>query len=407
MKVFYGNFDLEGLPPFKSKDKIPAHLTVVGWEKYEGKNHVIVKCSNCTDIELYGEGYFATFKSDLIRGKNPCGCGGTVKATEKQVSVLVKRALSGSCVDFVEFVESFKGKRTLCKTYCNVHKTYHKKSFAYNIIKGNTLGCKDCANEVRGSNLGNSIDLLQSRLNKYLPKSKIVGYNRTQGMVYYTCGKCSEDEYVKEGLCSGVFNIYASSLKKGIKSCRCSVKFLWSNEQCLYKVNKKVSSENLKYANLGWIGDFHGVKTKIALECKLHGVFTPTCSQFLRKGICPSCADHGFDKNKSANIYVVTWSSGDNKFIKVGITNNESTSRISKQKSKTRFNPTEILSTYHDSGQYIKELETAVKKKFPSNYASKEDFPDGHTETFEYRYYQDIINFINSEMKNNNLTEII
>ena len=53
-----------------------GQLEVVGWSgKSWSAKFYILKCNKCSqDSELFGEGYFRSVKSVLVKGQVPCGC---------------------------------------------------------------------------------------------------------------------------------------------------------------------------------------------------------------------------------------------------------------------------------------------------------------------------------------------
>lgn len=63
-----------------------GHLTVIGWDSMSNRTkRFVFNCSMCaTDPELYGEGYFTGFKSNIKNGALPCGCAGYKLWTEDQ-----------------------------------------------------------------------------------------------------------------------------------------------------------------------------------------------------------------------------------------------------------------------------------------------------------------------------------
>lgn len=53
---------------------------------------ILVQCKVCEkDPELYGEGIFKVYKSNLYKGNSPCGCGSGFKYSESQTTVILSR----------------------------------------------------------------------------------------------------------------------------------------------------------------------------------------------------------------------------------------------------------------------------------------------------------------------------
>ncbi|AGH32056.1 endonuclease [Vibrio phage PWH3a-P1] len=148
-----------------------------------------------------------------------------------------------------------------------------------------------------------------------------------QGYWNYTCPVCSNDEYVKAGVCSGVFEAHVSSLKNGSKSCRCTSKFHWSQEQREYQIKKVCDEEGLTF--IGWV-DARGYKnaySKFKWECSKKHRREIDVSNFLGGNRCLDCEKdrrkiesgyYGYYPDRvdeKDNLYILNFN---NKYIKVG-----------------------------------------------------------------------------------------
>lgn len=103
----------------------------VGWKSHDGKLSVIsivkkskhttfkVTCTECAkDPELFPDGYFVSTKSNLIKGKRPCGCGSGFGWEGWQYLILARRA--GEKRGFIVhgFSEEFHGQNTKLNIEC-------------------------------------------------------------------------------------------------------------------------------------------------------------------------------------------------------------------------------------------------------------------------------------------------
>ncbi len=101
-------------------------LEVIGWSGFnENSKKVkayIAFCKVCADDpELFGEGFFKTWKSTLKGGWISCGCGINTRWTEDQYIVRCKRKAEELGYEFLGWAEPFHGKRTKTKMLCLDH----------------------------------------------------------------------------------------------------------------------------------------------------------------------------------------------------------------------------------------------------------------------------------------------
>lgn len=140
---------------------------------------------------------------------------------------------------------------------------------------------------------------------------------------------------------------------------------------------------------------YTGSHDDVVIICRDHGEYTQSATDHLSGYCaCKGCSPQsGFDKNKSGNLYIVHWESNSHSFIKVGITNNQVSLRVNKQKTRRSgilFEPT-VLDAYHfDSGYQCSDVESNIKTLIKELAVTREAFPDGYTETFESSRYLEI-----------------
>lgn len=111
------------------------------------------------------------------------------------------------------------------------------------------------------------------------------------GKVQYTkvysakCNICAEDE---ELFGDGVFKTHRSNILKGYLPCGCGARPLWNEDQFKVICNREADKRSFKF--LGFSGEYKGNKTKLRLECNLHGVWTTTdINHFLKGRGCKGC----------------------------------------------------------------------------------------------------------------------
>ena len=123
------------------------------------------------------------------------------------------------------------------------------------------------------------------------------------------------------------------------------------------------------------LGEYHNKRTASLFQCK-YGHQWETQPGHVKKGSgCPICSPTGFSPDKPAWTYVIKFET----FIKYGITNNLN-SRMGTHKRKN--GPFELAySVYNEDGQLALEWENRVKKTHGGRYVTKEQCPDGYTET--------------------------
>lgn len=293
----------------------------IGWKSSDGKLEVRciieksknttfkVTCTECSkDTELFPDGYFVSTKSNLVKGKKPCGCSKQPKWKSWQYLILARRA--GEKKNFIVhgFAEEFKNQNTKLNLEC-LKDGHTWRCTIDTIINKSTTGCPLCGNKKIGSKLRHS--------------------------QYKVDSDCKE-------ICQ---------------------------------------TEGYKF--LGFIGKYTNWLSVLEYECPYHGVHEVTYNNFIRGKRCPCCASYGYNPSKSGSFYVARWQHKDKKFIKFGITNREVLTRIEEQSDKTAFEYELVFSASFTDGSIPLRIEKEIKAcpEIIKTYISKEEFPDGFTET--------------------------
>ena len=155
-----------------------------------------------------------------------------------------------------------------------------------------------------------------------------------------------------------------------------------TKEDYLQRLKPIFGKENIKFS--GFIGDWVGNKTKLNLQCCNGHKFTPTITGFESGNRCSKCAKYGYVPSRQGTFYVQKLLNNGLFFgVKFGITNRTTKDRIKAQSAKSKFDHEIFYELTLQDGQKILELENKIKEamKGKTSYISKEDMPDGYTET--------------------------
>jgi hypothetical protein len=113
-----------------------------------------------------------------------------------------------------------------------------------------------------------------------------------------------------------------------------------------------------------------------------------TSRSVIRGNGCPSCASHGYDPLKPAQVYLIDFGS----FIKYGITTDLNT----RLKSHTRTTGTHrlLVTKLYDLGSSALQCESEIRKQFGGNFVTKSEMPNGWTETLPSSLLEEVRRFI-------------
>jgi len=141
--------------------------------------------------------------------------------------------------------------------------------------------------------------------------------------------------------------------------------------------------KEMGYEHVGFPYGYKNCDSRFEYICKIHGKQNISYNNFMRGKRCPCCASYGYNPDKSGSFYVARWEHKDKKFIKFGITNREILTRIEEQSDKTAFEYELIFSASFTDGSIPLKIEKEIKAcpKIIKTCISKEEFPDGFTET--------------------------
>jgi len=261
-------------------------ITVCEGNKLKGcKRKYICECSVCSkDKELFPYGSIVSSKGNLTNGKLPCGCAKNHCYDERQYKVLIKRECNKRGYIFHGWFGKYNKGRTkldlenteTCNRWCSCTLS----AFLYG------RGDPQAAKLVRkiSTTLPTEKHIQDFYKVGFTEDYKFWGSDRVdkskrKNHWYYECPVCSNDEYVQAGLCSGVFEGHVSNLKVGKKSCRCSDKYHWTQEQREYQINKICKEEGLTF--LGLVDDYKNAFSSFNWVCKEGHDNVATINNFL------------------------------------------------------------------------------------------------------------------------------
>jgi len=118
----------------------------------------------------------------------------------------------------------------------------------------------------------------------------------------------------------------------------------------------KIHKETYDYSNIEYINN----KVKIAITCKIHGVFWQSPSHHLNGSGCPNCSFTGFNTDKPAILYYLKVNTNKYSLYKIGVTNYSVQKRFSKNDLKKIV--TLKLFTYKLGEDALKEEKRILKK---------------------------------------------
>ena len=359
-----------------------------------------VICHICKeDPDLFGDGVYRILHSGIARGAVPCGCSKT-KWSSSQYATLIQRKCATLDYEFLGVVGDGEiTSQSRLNLRCLKHLYQWDTTSVYNFVRDGFQGCHKCKLEIQSeSHKIADDDMIESfrtrgALHKdttYWRSPKRNGTGHT-AYWYYTCPICSNDEFVQNGLCSGVFESLSGSIQQGGVACRCSDAYRFTDEQREYQINKRIQSENLPYSFIRLL-PLERNRRKFEYECSLHGITTVGVNDFLNGTKCASCAKSGYDKTKEGTLYVLEVVGTSGGFTGYGISNKVPV-RLAQHKSHLKKVGMEIVNkeTFTASGIEVQSIEKAIKESFAVNPQMIEGFK---TEATYLHLYTNVVDFV-------------
>jgi hypothetical protein len=135
-----------------------------------------------------------------------------------------------------------------------------------------------------------------------------------------------------------------------------------------------------------YLGNVH---KKALFMCDENHTWEASVKHMLSGRGCPSCASYGYRPDKEGHLY--GFSRGG--YVKYGITNNI-TRRLEEHRRHGEF--ILLFSKKYSDGNVPKLIERQIKTTLGGNYATKEQCPDGYTETLDVSRLDDLLKMINT-----------
>lgn len=219
--------------------------------KREGNAKFGLVCSVCSeDGELWPENSITSSKGGLVNGRIPCGCAKNIKWTEEQTRLRVRRECHSRGYIFHGWCGEYEGKNTHLDLE-NLKTGNRWQSTSIHSFMRGTGDPEEGKEKIRNGSLIDDKTYIQKfiQTGKFLEDVIFWRSDKKDSKGWktywnYTCPRCSKDEYVKSGLCSGIFEASSSNLKLGKLSCRCSDKYHWTQEQRRYQIYKIFTLED-------------------------------------------------------------------------------------------------------------------------------------------------------------------
>jgi len=372
-------------------------LTVIGWKgRNLSRKYYITKCAECSkDPELFGDGIFKSTKSDLIRGQTPCGCSKSYRKSSNQLMTLTKRKCSRLGTTLIGCDDIKLTMKSELNLKCLKHGEFTTNVFSFlTANKGSgCIGCKDDKTSSRSRRPDE--EMIQSFFTSgkfkdgaTFSRSDRKTSNNKKTYWNYTCPICSNDEYVHNGLCSGIFEASGYQLQKGYLSCRCSSEYRWTREQREYQIKKKMNELKTTDKFIGWSTEYKNCNSKFIRECTEHGKYNTSLIAFLYDNCCgcPQCAGYS-QKYSYINLIL-------DKNVPIGL--KFGISRYPKQRVKIQnhraiYDMEQIGVWEFPNVDSCKNAEKEVKKSLYCGIFTKAEIPDGWTETTSIKSIEQII----------------
>ena len=350
-------------------------LTVIDvLPKVKGKaKQYICECSICSkDEDLWYKGSITTVKNGLVYGRIPCGCRKNTQWSARQYNVKIHRECVTRGYEFLGFCSTKVKSDTRIFLKCKSD-DHEWQPVINKFLAGD--GCIKCSN--------NNVKLHTTKADSNKILSFMGSGAYIEGTIFkrnpskvdsrghlqywdYICPKCSTDDYVSNGLCTGLFTNHSSNLQKGKLSCRCSLNYQWTKEQREYQINKIFINENLK--SFSWVDSYKNVRSKFTWKCRFGHNNKTSVTGFLHNNRrCKTCSDEAGDwgyypdrVDENDNLYLLLFKSGTEIFIKVG-RSFDINGRM--KEFYKHYEDVSVIVTYQNNHQVVYDTEQSIHKQ--------------------------------------------
>ncbi len=355
-----------------------ATVTVMGHNGLKGndKKHYI-HCSVCSvDEELYPKGSLMSRRQNLNRGKFPCGCG-QPQHSDRQSIIEIQRILK----DTNPLLSAVK---------------VHKDSSGVKVF---TLHCDRCSadNELwpEGSITASKYQLKVktlpcgcSRNPQYSDRQAVILVSRKCEDLGYSFLGFSEDykgTHTKLSIYNPVTNntwhttTINNLLSNDVRDPRLSGSEKIPQDVRERQLTEVLYSEGSEF--ISWVSGYKNTSSYFKWKCNNGHLCSTKSVTFLKDNVrCPRCARHGYNPNKEGTLYLVEWYGFGESYLKKGVTNRDTLTRIIQQYKKGKLDY-KILREVSGDGKIIQDAEEFLNSKMEGYACPKDWLPDGYTET--------------------------
>lgn len=345
-----------------------------------------LKCDLCAENPvLHGDGIYLVNLSHMKKGILSCGCAPRVNWTEYQHYLKIIEECNKHNYTFL----GFKGK--YLRLFCHEHGLWESTTRTQ-FLAGK--GCRKCGSKssaiIRRKGDDEHISNFVSTGIFDLKRTNILDGEGRYRIWEYKCSLCSHDEYVTNGLCSGIFTSFNSDLVKGKKGCRCADNYRWTSVQREFQISKLLNANFPHIHFVGWVGKYENVNSDVILLCDIHGEYVQKVNYLINNHCaCPMCKGK-VQTECYINMIVDTVPIA----LKYGISKFYET-RLESQSRKSIFDVENVGVWDFDTPYLCKMAENECKRMFNSVLSDRE-LPDGYTETAEIRHIDKIIDIYES-----------
>lgn len=374
-------------------------ITLVGWVGEWKGAHTKLHCR----CELHGD-WTSTVIINFKNGRSCRECGIDVSrctaSNPRSAATKSWDYYKTTCEDIAKdgitilgYIEPWKGQKTILKCHCSIHGVWETTSIT--TFKQGT-SCPECGKlSTIAAHKRATTDFSKVFLStgSFMEGTKFWRSDRVDSrgrFAYwcYSCPICSTDEYVRAGLCSGVFEAAMNTLKNGSLSCRCSKRFLYTKEQWEFRLATKCAERG--YTFCGWVKPhltkINSSKDYFYYNCPLHGKhkMIPTCL-LIGQG-CPVCAG-----NNQTQCYINIVTDYDIPVaLKVGIANDAHV-RLKSQNRRNLFQMQQLAVYAFSTVEDCKAAERACLSELRCSVLSARELKDGWTETVALTDYDKVV----------------
>ena len=315
---------------------------------------------------------------NFLNQNNRCPrCSGAGVVSKDERISQIERICKDEDITFIDFVGPWKGKDSKIRLKCN---NGHEWGVTIHNFVNHGRRCPGCKGERISKSQTVPMDDRMQQIKLICNKENItfLGFDDDwKGIKTKIKLKC-EHSHIWVTTIESYVNL-------GSRCPTCAGVRAISKDERLTQIHQICESEDITF--IDFVGPWKGKDSKIRLKCNNGHEWVVRIHNFVYQGNrCPSCPHHGggYKPSKQGTLYIQMLYRNKS-FIgaKFGITNVSSKKRMSTQRAKSKFDHEIFYELTLQDGQKILELENKIKEamKGKTSYISKEDMPDGYTET--------------------------